>query len=65
MRDGNNGKLVANFRDTMKDKMALVNIDSYSWYGGSEANLEETAAKIARVLNASPGTIVTSPRQSN
>lgn len=61
VRDGNNGKLVANFRDTMKDKMALVNIDSYSWYGGSEANLDETAVNIARVINAKPGTIVSQP----
>ena len=61
VRDGNNGKLVANFRDTMKDKMAFVNIDSYSWYGGSEANLEEMAANIAQVINAKPGTIVSQP----
>lgn len=61
VRDGGDGKLVANFRDTMKDKMALVNIDSYTWYGGSEANLEEMAANIARVINAKPGTIVSQP----
>lgn len=61
LRDGNNGKLVANFRDRMKDKMAFVNIDSYTWYGGSEANLEEMAGNIARVLNAKPGTIVSQP----
>ena len=58
VRDGDNGKLVANFRDTMKDKMALVNINSYSWYGGSEANLDETAVNIARVLNAKPGSMI-------
>jgi hypothetical protein len=45
----------------MKDKMAVVNIDSYSWYGGSEANLEEMAANIAKVINAKPGTIVSQP----
>jgi hypothetical protein len=61
VRDGNNDKLVANFRDTMKDKMAVVNIDSYSWYGGSEANLEEMAANIAQVINAKPGTMVNQP----
>lgn len=63
VRDGDSGKLVANFRDTMKDKMALVNVDSYSWYGGSEANLEETAVNIARVINAKPGTMVSQPSQ--
>lgn len=61
VRDGNNGKLVANFRDTMKDKMALVNIDSYSWYGGSEANLQEMAANIAKAINAKPGTMINQP----
>lgn len=61
VRDGNNGKLVANFRDRMKDKMAVVNIDSYTWFGGSEANLDETAVNIARVINAKPGVIVSQP----
>lgn len=61
VRDGGNRKLVATFRDRMKDKMAVVNVDSYTWYGGSEANLNETASNIARVLNAKPGTIVSQP----
>jgi len=60
-RAGDNRKLVANFRDTMKDKMAMVNVNSYTWYGGSEANLEETAANIAKVINAKPGTVVSQP----
>jgi len=34
---------------------------SYTWYGGSEANPNETASNIARVLNAKPGTIVSQP----
>lgn len=61
VRDGGNGKLVASFRDRMKDKMAVVNIDSYTWFGGSEANLDETAVNIARVINAKPGVIVSQP----
>jgi hypothetical protein len=63
LRDGDSSATVAQFRDTMKDKMAMVNIDSYTWYGGSEANLVEMAANIARVLNAKPGTIVSQPSQ--
>ena len=43
----------------MKDKMAVVNVDSYTWYGGSEKNLQEIAVKTARVLNAKPGDVVT------
>jgi hypothetical protein len=61
VRDGGNGKLVASFRDTMKDKMAVVNVNSFTWYGGSEANLNETAANIAHVINAKPGTIISQP----
>lgn len=59
MRDGNTGRVIATFRDLMKDKMAVVNIDSYTWYGGSEKNLEEIAVKTARVINADSGTVVT------
>lgn len=59
MRDGNTGKVIATFRDHMTDKMAMVNLDSYTWYGGSEANLDEVAVKIVRVLSAEPGTVVT------
>lgn len=59
MRDGNNNQVIATFRDQMTDKMAVVNVDSYSWYGGSQANLKEIAAKTARVLNADAGEVVT------
>ena len=61
VRDGGNNKLIAGFRDRMKDKMAVVNVDSYTWYGGSEANLDEAAVNIARVINAKPGTVVNQP----
>jgi hypothetical protein len=61
LTDGNNGAKIATFRDRMTDKMAVVNIDSYKWYGGSEANLDETANNIARVINAKSGTIVSQP----
>jgi len=57
LRD-NTGTVISTFRDRMSDKMAVVNLDSYSWYAGSEKNLEETAVNIARVLNSSPGTVV-------
>lgn len=59
LRDGNTGKVIASFRDHMKDKMAVVNLDSYTWYAGSEANLNEIAVKTARVLNSDKGTVVT------
>ena len=59
LRDGNTGAVVATFRDRMTDKMAMVNIDSYTWYGGSEKNLDEIAVKTARVLNADRDVVVT------
>lgn len=59
VRDGNTGTVIASFRDRMSDKMAVVNLDSYSWYAGSEKNLQETAVNIARVLNSSSDTVVT------
>jgi hypothetical protein len=61
LTDGNNGAKIATFRDRMKDKMAVVNINSYKWYGGSEANLEETAMNIAKAINAPPGEIINQP----
>ena len=61
LTDGNNGAKIATFRDQMKDKMAVINIDSYKWYGGSEANLEEPAVNIASAINAPPGKIINQP----
>jgi|694.fasta_scaffold19893_6 hypothetical protein len=60
LRDGGTGKVIATFRDEMRDRMAVVNVDSYSWYGGSEKNLEEVAVKTARVLNAGADEVVAS-----
>lgn len=61
LTDGNNGAKIATFRDHMKDKIAAINVNSYKWYGGSEANLKETAVNIASALNASPGKIINQP----
>lgn len=56
--DGNTGKVLATFRDRMQDRMAVINVNSYTWYGGSEKNLEDIAVKTARVLNADAGVVV-------
>lgn len=61
LTDGNNRAKIATFRDHMKDKMAVINIDSYKWYGGSEANLKETAVNIASAINAPPGKVINQP----
>lgn len=59
--DGNTGAMVAEFRHRMVDKSAVVNVASYRWYGGSEANLDEMARKTAEILNAPPDKLVTRP----
>lgn len=56
--DGGTGQVIATFRHRDRDKFALVNLDSYTWYGGSEANIDELAQKTAEVLNAPPGSVV-------
>lgn len=60
LRDGGTGKEAATCRDEMRGRMAVVNVDSYSWCGGSEKNLGEVAVKTARVLNARADEVVTS-----
>lgn len=51
LRDGGTGQVIATFRDRSTDKMAVVNVDSYTWYRGSEANIDDLALKTAEVLN--------------
>jgi len=58
LRDGATGQVLATFRDRSTDKTAVVNVNSYTWYGGSVANIEELAHKTAEVLNTPKGTIV-------
>lgn len=58
LRDGATGKVLATFRDRSTDKTAIVNVNSYTWYRGSEANIEELAWKTAEVLNSPKGTVV-------
>ena len=40
--------------------MAIVNVDSYTWYHGSEANIDDLAAKTAEVLNTPKSNVVKS-----
>ncbi len=60
LRDGGTGKVIATCRDEMRERMAVVNVDSFSWSGGPEKKLEEVAVKSARVLNAGADEVVTS-----
>lgn len=58
LRDGGTGQTLASFRDRETDKMAFINVDSYTWYAGSEANIDELSKKAAQVLNAPAGAVV-------
>ena len=58
LRDGQTGEVLATFRTRKEDKMAVVNMASYTWYRGSEANINELAAKTAELLNTPKGKVV-------
>lgn len=58
LRDGGTGAVLATFRDHSEDKMAVVNLNAYTWYKGSEANIDELAGKTAETLNSPRGVTV-------
>ena len=58
LQDGKTGATVASFRNRSTDQVALVNVNSYTWYQGSESNIDDIAAKTAQVLNTPKGTVV-------
>jgi len=58
LRDGNTGAVIGEFRHRMTDQSAVVDVASYKWYGGSEANLTQVAKKTAEVLNAPSDKVV-------
>lgn len=58
VKDGQTGAVLATFRDRETDKTALVNTASYTWYHGSEANIDDLSQKTAAALNTPAGTIV-------
>lgn len=58
LRDGANGNIIGLFRDRQTDQIALANLANYTWYHGSEANIDELAKKTAEILNAPAGTVV-------
>lgn len=62
LRDGATGAVVATFRDQSKDKSAVLNLDSCTWYEGSEANIDDMARKTAEFLNSTDGRVVKGAR---
>ncbi|QJE95684.1 DUF3313 family protein [Luteolibacter luteus] len=49
---------VASFSDRRSDPVSPVNLRSYEWYGGAEANIEIWAKQGAQFLNTPPGSTV-------
>lgn len=60
LRDGATGHVIATFRDRSTDQTAVVNVDAYTWYRGSEKNIDDLAMKTAEVLNTPKGHVVRS-----
>lgn len=60
-RDGANNSVIATFKDRRNDKMAPINIGSYTWYHGSETNITDWAAEFAELLNTPPKHVVKRP----
>ena len=58
LRDGRTRNVIATFQDRDTDQFAVVNLASYTWYHGCEANLDTLAQKAAELLNTPSGTVV-------
>ncbi len=58
MRDGRKGEVLVRFKHRETDKFALINVGQYTWYHGSEGNIDDLARKMAEWLNAPAGTVV-------
>lgn len=61
VRDGATNQVIATFKDRRGDKVAPVNIGSYTWYHGAEGNISDWAAEFAELLNTPPQHIVQRP----
>ena len=61
LRDGGTNKMIATFKDRRKDKVAPVNIGSYTWYHGAEGNITDWAAEFAELINTPPDHVVKRP----
>ncbi len=53
--NGATGEIIATFKDRRADKVAPVNLGSYSWYHGAEGNISDWASESAELLNTPPG----------
>lgn len=60
-RDGATNQVIATFKDRRADKVAPVNIGSYTWYHGAEGNISDWAAEFAELINTDPSHIVERP----
>ena len=58
LRDGETGAVIATFRERDTDQFAVLNLAAYTWYHGSEANIDDLAKKAALLLNTPTGTVV-------
>ena len=52
-------QLLSGFSDRETDSFAVINTAQFSWYNGSERNIDDLAQKTAAFLNAPAGTVIT------
>jgi len=57
-RDGGTGKIVATFKDRRADKVAPINMDSYTWYEGAKGNVSDWASEFAQLINTPPHQVI-------
>ncbi|KAB2640026.1 MAG: DUF3313 domain-containing protein [Verrucomicrobia bacterium] len=60
-RAGASHQVIATFKDRRADKIAPINIGSFTWYHGAEGNIADWAAEFAELLNTPPSHIVKRP----
>lgn len=62
LRNGGTGEVIATFADRRADKVAPINLGSYTWYHGAEGNITDWASEFAELLNTNPGHVVKRPK---
>jgi hypothetical protein len=61
VKDGSSDRVIATFKDRRTDKVAPVNLGSYTWYHGAEGNINDWAGEFAELLNTPPDHVVKRP----
>jgi hypothetical protein len=58
LRDGSTGRVIATFADRRSDLVAPINLRSYTWFAGADANINIWAKQGAKFLHAPPSELI-------